>query len=92
MFTDFCNQLEKHNNCQSNLSKWSADDADWERTRFVAYVTAQTQTTNPHDIIVFPWDSSTSTKQTTIISDEQKAKMIEKMKIQAAKLNKLVNN
>jgi hypothetical protein len=21
MFTDFCNQLEKHNNCQSNLSK-----------------------------------------------------------------------
>lgn len=45
-----------------------AEREEWERTRFMAYITAQTQSTKklkPTDIIKFKWDNEMTHEATT---------------------------
>lgn len=62
--------------------------AGWEQTRFLGYITAQTQSTKklkPTDILSFEWDQLSENKETTITNND-----IERLKEKAKiTLNKL---
>lgn len=59
---------------------------DWERTRFISYITAQTQSTkklNPQDVLKFSWDEATNKEnKNTYISTED----VERLKRKAEKI------
>jgi hypothetical protein len=60
----------------------------WEQTRFVAYITAQCQSTKKlkiEDIMKFPWQASESKKKKThaISADEKNRIAAEMQKLQA---------
>ena len=45
----------------------------WEHTRFICYITAQTQSTKklkPTDILSFEWDQLSENKETTITNND----------------------
>ncbi len=60
----------------------------WEQTRFICYITAQTQSTKklkPTDILSFEWDNVSENKETTITNND-----VERLKEKAKlTLNKL---
>ena len=62
---------------------------DWEQTRFLSYITAQTQSTkklNPQDVLKFSWDEATNKEnKNTYISTED----VERLK---AKANKIIQD
>lgn len=59
---------------------------NWEQTRFLSYITAQSQSTkklNPQDILKFSWDEATNkeNKNTTITKED-----IDRLKRKAQKI------
>lgn len=55
---------------------------EWEQTRLISYVTAQSQSSKKiqiSDIIKFPWDKETK-KGNTTVSQEDRLRLIEKIK------------
>jgi hypothetical protein len=57
--------------------------AGWEQTRFVAYITAQTQSTKKlkiEDIMRFPWDRQQKKNKTAPVDAETHKRMVERMK------------
>lgn len=53
---------------------------DWERARFLAYVTAQCQSTKKMtvaDIIKFPWDKEEEPESDTAMSEADRIKLTE---------------
>jgi len=72
--------------CLKGLS--NKNKTGWEQTRFLGFITAQTQSTKklkPTDILSFEWDQLSENKETTITNND-----IERLKEKAKiTLNKL---
>lgn len=75
-YTEFLNLEEWEIGILAESLKY-AERNEWERTRFLSYITAQCQSTKkmkPTDIIKFPWEKS-ETKTTKAQFEEYKKQM-----------------